>query len=467
MLIRSFRLKAVLGMAVASLAVACAEPRPQIYPATIEPRSSELAQSLEATPDLITKLPVAGDVLIAGGAGGLHTSLKTAEFYDPTTKKFTVTGSMAATRAGFGSVAFNAGALDHKVVVAGGASGKAIIAFHSLHIVAAAAGTAEQYDPTTGKFTATGNLVNGRAFFATTQLNDGTVLITGGVDSFGTPMTSAEIFDPATGMFTATTGAMSIGRALHTATLLNDHTVLIAGGVTTTGALDTSNTTEIYNPATKTFSSGATMILGTAGHTATLIAGCSCALDGKVLMTGGFFAVTSSGTGFANSTNVLQIYDPTGHSFSFPTTLIDDRAFQTATLLPSGKVLIAGGLAGSVKIVGGSVTAFPHGGARNSAEIFDPVTSTLACVKAIGTTHCAASMVNARAGQSATLFTSGPLTGEVLLAGGVGGLRSIVGTPRPLLSAELYNPATGATGAFTTTGAMHSARVLHQAALLQ
>jgi hypothetical protein len=76
-------------------------------------------------------------------------------------------------------------------------------------------------------------------------------------------------------------------------------------------------------------------------------------------------------------------------------------------------------------------------------------------------------MVNARAGHTATLFTSGPLAGEILLAGGVGGVKSIKGTPKPLSTAELYNPATGMTGAFTATGKMHAARVMHQAALLQ
>jgi hypothetical protein len=53
------------------------------------------------------------------------------------------------------------------------------------------------------------------------------------------------------------------------------------------------------------------------------------------------------------------------------------------------------------------------------------------------------------------------------MAGGVGGVKSLHGTPHPLSSAELYNPATGATGAFTATGKMHAARVMQHAALLQ
>ena len=469
MMIQSFARNAIIGLAVASFFAACAEPRPLAYPSEVEPRISDQAQSLEAAPNLIAHLPITGNVLIAGGVGGGHASLKTAEFYDPTTLKFTLTGPMASPRAGFGAVAFAGGTLNHEVVVAGGANGKASIAIHTLKLHATALDTAQQYDPATGKFTATaGLMVNGRAFFATTPLNDGTVLITGGVDSFGVPMTNAEIFDPTTGTFTATTGAMNAARALHTATRLNDGTVLIAGGVSDTTST-TSSTAELYNPVLKTFANVASpMIQGAAGHTATLISGCSCALDGQVVLTGGFSVSGVLPLRFAFSQFQIQIFDPSGATFTAaPSSLTDDRAFHTATLLANGKVLIAGGLAGIVKVSLAGVTAFPHGGARNSAEIFDPATSTVAGVNGIGTTRCNASMVNARGGHTATLFASGPLAGQVLLAGGVGGVKSIVGTPHPLATAELYNPATGAAGAFTATGKMHAARVMQQAALLQ
>jgi hypothetical protein len=103
----------------------------------------------------------------------------------------------------------------------------------------------------------------------------------------------------------------------------------------------------------------------------------------------------------------------------------------------------------------------------NTAEIFDPNADSETCVNGPGTFRCNASMVNARGGHTATMFMSGPLAGQVLLAGGVGGVKSLRGTPHPLLSAELYNPATGTTGAFAGTGKMHAARVMQQAALLE
>jgi hypothetical protein len=450
---------------MALLLPACVNERPLVYPGGVEPRTAEAIQSADTidNPDVVVTLPTAGDVLIAGGVGGMRKSLNSAEFYDPATGKFSLTGKMASTRAGFGAVAFASGTLNHQVVVAGGASGRAIILGHTLRLAATALNKAEVYDPSTGKFTATaGTMVAGRGFFATTQLNDGTVLLTGGVDSHGTPLNTAEIFDPATGMFTATTGSMSEGRAFHTATLLNDGTVLVAFGLT--ASLQVSGTAEIYHPTTGLFSlTTGTAGSATAGHTATLIAGCGCAAEGEVMIAGGF----SVSGGDAFSTVAIQVYDPATQSFSLENNLIDPRVFQTATLLTGGKVLFAGGLSGFVKVSNNGVTALPGGGALNTAEIFDPNADTETCVNGGGAFHCNASMVNARAGHTATMFTSGPLAGQILMAGGVGGVKSLHGTPHPLLSAELYNPATGLTGAFTATGKMHAARVMQQAALLQ
>jgi galactose oxidase-like protein len=457
--------RTLIGLAMALLLPACVNERPLLYSGGVGPRTAEALQSTDAidNPDVAVALPTAGDVLIAGGAGGMRKSLNTAEFYDPTTGKFTSTGKMASTRVGFGAVAFAGGTLNHQVVVAGGASGRAKILGHTLRLAATALDNAEVYDPTTGKFIATaGTMVAGRAFFATTPLNDGTVLITGGIDSLGTPLNTAEIFDPVTGTFTATTGTMSAGRAFHTATLLNDGTVLVAFGLT--ASMQVSSTAEIYHPTTGLFSlTTGTAGSATAGQTATLITGCSCSADGRVAIAGGFSV--SSGSAFSGI--AIQLYDPATQSFSIDATLIESRVFQTATLLTGGKVLLAGGLSGFVKVSNNGVTALPGGGALNTAEIFDPSADTETCVNGMGAFRCNASMVNARGGHTATMFTSGPLAGQILMAGGVGGVKSLRGTPHPLSSAELYNPATGATGAFTGTGKMHAARVMQQAALLQ
>ena len=126
-----------------------------------------------------------------------------------------------------------------------------------------------------------------RAFHTATVLLDGTVLITGGLSStFGLPaQASAEIYDPAAGQFLST-GSMSVGRFMHAATLLQDGSILITGGSTdaTVVALDS---TEVYRPTpdsaspSGTFTPFAPMTVARSSHTATRLP------DGRVLVAGG------------------------------------------------------------------------------------------------------------------------------------------------------------------------------------
>jgi hypothetical protein len=93
----------------------------------------------------------------------------------------------------------------------------------------------------------TGDLTTERTFHTATLLRNGKVLITGGG---GDGFLAAELYDPVSGTFTATSSMIAprFTRFRHTATLLNDGTVLIAGGDATTFA-------EIFAPATATFAS--------------------------------------------------------------------------------------------------------------------------------------------------------------------------------------------------------------------
>ncbi len=261
-----------------------------------------------------------GRVLIAGGSGDAS-----AELYDPATGNFSAIGPMVAVR----SQSIATLLADGRVLILGGAADPL---------------SAELYDPRTGKFTKTGSMTahdpftapaapatdrEGRPGATATLLLDGRVLVAGGAG-----LDSAEIYNPATGFFTAT-GSMSVGRSDHTATLLTDGRVLITGGrVIGLSSLDTAELYDpkVYDPVTKTngaFVRTGTMTTNRTTHTATLLP------NGRVLIVGG-----------AGSGASAEFYNPRTGAFSAAGALVSDHSVHTATLLQDGRVLIAGGNGG-------------------------------------------------------------------------------------------------------------------------
>jgi hypothetical protein len=257
-----------------------------------------------------------GKVLLAGGFvnsvwdyGG-STSSNGASLYDSATGEFSGTGNMTASRGGHTATLLASG----KVLIAGGADQDP---------TGTGLASAELFDPSTGAFTETGSMAVGRFLHTATQLQDGRVLIVGGVlTSASDPVATAEVYDPATGIFTMT-GPMATARERHTATLLADGRVLIVGGTTSTG---TTATVEVYDPSAGSFSVTGSMAEVRTFHTATLLP------NGKVLVAGG---------GDENST--AEVYDPITNSFSITDGMEIGRSGHTATLLPNGSVLVAGG----------------------------------------------------------------------------------------------------------------------------
>ena len=341
-------------------------------------------------------------------------------------------------RAAHGATLLNSG----KVLITGGVNESATL------------NSALLYNPASGTIVPTGSMTFARASHTSTLLPDGRVLITGGELSTGQKLRSAEIYDPATGIFTQVPQAMSNSRSKHTATMLPDGKVLVVGGnkadvfdpvtqtFTTTANTPVdrknhaavlladgtvlitggyvgppSDSAEIYNPATQTFTVlAATMTIPRVNHTTTRL------LDGTVLIAGGF-----SGT---SPHDQVEIYNPVQQTFTVGTSMLFHRSNHDALLLPNGKVLVIGG------------TTLESGFLATN-EIYDPASQTWSIHD---------TMVENRSGHTSTML----LSGDILVAGGVTGSRT-------LQTAEVLDPSTMT---FTSLGNMTVGRNQHTDTLL-
>ncbi|WP_367873649.1 kelch repeat-containing protein [Luteolibacter sp. Populi] len=253
-----------------------------------------------------------GRVLVAGGFDDYNIPLQ-AELYDPSAGTWSAAGSLVNGRNAHTATLLDSG----KVLVTGGRT------------TADGSGTtyptrAEVYDPVANAWSATGFLATGRANHTATLLQNGKVLITGGIGTGGYS-TGCMLYDPVPGTWSAT-GALATGRAQHTATLLPDGKVLVAGGFN--GAFLTA--TELYNPLDGTWSTTGAMTFARRNHTATLLP------DGRILIAGG----ASSGATYPTP---AEFYGPASGTCSPGPDLFEEREFHTATLLPEGEVVLAGG----------------------------------------------------------------------------------------------------------------------------
>lgn len=322
-----------------TVSVAAAAPRVELHGKMSVPRAAHQAVLLRR-----------GEVLVTGGCRGRSCQdvLASAELYDTATRSFRPVAGMAVPRASHAAAALP----DGRILVSGGWTGERATA------------SAEVYDPVTGRWTTVGEMTEARVshiavplpdggvlmmgggaadvfdpvtstfspvgpmrinHYLATRLADGRVLATGGQSARGEISPSAEIFDPATGAFHPT-GDMAVPRIKHAAALLPDGKVLLIGGSDDRGYRGRFTSTEIYDPTTGVFSPGPEMRWGR--HKLR---------DAVVVLPSGALVV-------AGGAARPEIFDPVSRVFvPVEGELSGPQMFATATLLPTGEVLVLGG----------------------------------------------------------------------------------------------------------------------------
>jgi len=310
--------------------------------------------------------------------------------------------------------------------------------------------SAELYDPLSNRFAnTTMKFARGgaTATLIASGRDAGQILISGGyryqfdmLDKYQ-ELASTELYDPATNSFRRGP-AMRAARAYHTATVLTAGPragdVLIAGGQTSRDheGYFILTPTELYDPVTRRFVSGPNLHTGRLGNTATpIVAGPN---RGKILIAGG---VDSKDNPLAST----ELYDLWSNQIESGPSMNVARSNHTAT------TIVAGRSSGRILIAGGD----SKGGFQPLAttELFDPVTNRF---------MPGPSMKTARESHTATVLSSGPNAGKILIAGGVNlqyGDQNGV-----LASTELYDPERNA---FAPGPSMNWARRDHTATVIE
>ncbi|MCZ6690410.1 MAG: hypothetical protein O7H41_12465 [Planctomycetota bacterium] len=394
----------------------------------------------------VTLLP-SGDVLFTGGTAATGNPSDQSEVYRAKTGAFESGAGMNESRAGHTVTVLPSGL----VLVAGGGTN-----------------SAEIFDWVQDTFTLLPSLMTAsRTGHSATLLGDARLLIAGG-ESGTSALITTEWFDIPTQMFVPGP-IMNRARGYHSTALLPSGEVLIAGGEDGGIPLDSA---EVYDP----ISDGFIPLAGTLSEPRTRLGPAARLPDGTFLLPGG-------------SWRSADIFDPWTRTF----VLVDKflrapRTEHTSTALPSGELLIIGGLDPTANVVTDSIERFtlePRAGERtfqatgspgitrsfptairlpdgsvlvaggndgvesvSSAEIYEPVG---------GSFQPAFPMGREREGHAAVLLP----TGEILVLGGLDDTPPGAGT---LDTAELYDPISGTWT--PTAGRMSEPRYRPQAILL-
>ncbi|MGZ8160375.1 MAG: kelch repeat-containing protein [Methylobacter sp.] len=238
-----------------------------------------------------------------------------------------------------------------------------------------------------------------RAKHTATLLNDGTLMVAGGIGQDGKPLNAVEIWDPVERQW-RDAPQLAMARSMHSATLLSDGRLMISGGLNADGM--PLNSVEIWNPSSNTWSAGKPLIYPLQAHASSLLA------SGNVLVMGGltlkdmaaeramlwskaseewrpaglidipmynrhYNRITlvpladGSARAFTNY-NILQWQPAKAPTNSYPP--YGERDVYASTLLNDGRILLTGGLMVSLGSSHGAESP-----PMDAAEIYDPVSN--------------------------------------------------------------------------------------------
>lgn len=333
-----------------------------------------------------------GKALIAGGWDGSR-ELASVELYLPNEGVFTEGPNLHEGRTNHTATLLANGDV---LVVGGQFQGRGLA-------------SAEIYHPGQGTWTNAASLHVARSYHTATLLANGQVLVTGGTRVVpppvfpqgappGSALDLAELYDPGTGKWTVTDN-LHTARYVHNAILLRDGKVMVTGGLGAGGGDELLASVELFDPSSRTWTTGKSLITPLVGHTSTLLA------NGQVLIAGGKPTIQSD-------TSEAELYLPASGTWKSTGSLHQERNAHTATTLPNGQILVAGGVNAS--------------GVLTGAELYDPILAQWTKTDSMNKPHSL---------QTAILLNGG----RVLIAGG----GYAAGSPAFVqASSELYTPLT-------------------------
>ncbi len=277
-------------------------------------RSGSIARVGRLTGERVSMAAAAlpsGKVLLAGGWAGSDET-DAVELYDPNTGRARRVAALAIPRADIAEATL----ADGRILLAGGFANS-----RTQTVI-------EIFDPSTNKVAIAGHLQVPRAGAVAAVLSDGRVLIVGGGENGATglvPSASAEIFDPATGSVVPA-GRLAVARYKHAAVRLGNGRVLVIGGSDSHDRDGKISALEEFDPVTARFQP--------AGET----------LDARYKIDAAVLLLPDSRVLIAGGAAQPEIYDPaTRRSARTGPNIGETLNFSTATLLPDGAVILAGG----------------------------------------------------------------------------------------------------------------------------